>query len=87
MPSPFDRRGRLVSPEEFEEQKEREREERIAKFVTRAGGVAGQPRDPYAVAPLDAPDFDYEPPSPRSHDPHTLEASRARLVEAMNSRG
>lgn len=85
MPRPLDRRGHLVAEEEFEEQKEREREARIARFVQRAGP---QPtaRDPRAVQMLGQEEW--EPPETvRSHDPHTLEATRARLVEAMNSRG
>ena len=86
MPKPIDRRGRLMPEAEFEEQKEREREDRLRRFTQRAGGLAptGTNRE---VIPLDLDEPEWQPPSTRSHDPHTLEAARARLVEAMNSRG
>lgn len=86
MPASLDRRGHLVDANEYEEQAEAERQARIARFTRAAGGRATSSRR--EVIPLDsADDNEWEPPSARSHDPHTLEASRARLVEAMNSRG
>lgn len=86
MPRPVDRRGRLIPEHEYDEMKEQERQARIDRFVERAGST-GPSRSSRDVIPLDMQDDDRELPSTRPHDPHTLEASRARLVEALNSRG
>jgi hypothetical protein len=76
-----------VPLQEFEEKQEAERQARIARFAQGAGQMGPPPsasrRD---VTLLDLETPDWEPPDPRSHDPHTLEATRARLVEAYNSR-
>lgn len=85
MPAPVDRRGHLVDADEWERRAEDEREARIARFTQRAGGTHTGQRSREAI-PLDMDTDEWEPPSVRSHDPHTLEASRARLVESLNSR-
>ena len=86
MPRSLDRRGHLVDANEFEAQKEAERQARLDRFTAKAGGL-GQHQSTRDVVPLDS-EPEWEPPEfVRSHDPHTLEAMRARLVEARNSRG
>lgn len=87
MPNAWDRRGRLVPRDEYEEAKYQESQNRVARFVALAGGDDSVPstRD---VRMLDTGEQEWEPPEVvRSHDPHTLESARAALAEAMNSRG
>lgn len=87
MPSAWDRRGRLVPRDEYEEAKFQESQDRVARFVALAGGSDDAP-DRRSVRMLDTEQQEWEPPEVvRSHDPHTLEAARAALAEAMNSRG
>lgn len=83
MPSPIDRRGRLVPEQEWEDQKEAERAARLARFTRGMGGRMPAPGS-REVIPLDQDEPDWEPPSPRPHDPHTLEALRMGLVAANN---
>lgn len=85
MPRPLMRGGHLMDANDFEEQKDAERQARLARFVSGASRLGASSGGSREVQPLDQEDW--EPESTRSHDPHTLEASRARLVEALNSRG
>lgn len=88
MPRAFDRRGHLVDQTEFEQLQDEERQARINRFNQGAGLTTG-PQTRRDVVPLSIEDYDRDPgdyPDSRSHDPNTLEALRARLVERSNSR-
>lgn len=87
MPRPLDQRGHLVPEADYDRLKEAERQARVARFEQRSGSTSSLSQRPRDVMLLDSERVeDWEAPSARSHDPHTLEAMRARLVGALNSR-